>query len=451
MAITSRSSKPSEWAAKINHTHLINDPFIKSFIDNCHLPKDCADVDIADISEINTLPQNINNPINYILTVDGGYTIVEPKKTFPSSQIAFFQFGAILLKTKDLNDLSEKPFIFPEDMQKLHNLERLKLAIPIKGITRRKENSLNNSIRKTLHEFFLQDRGDGTSLMESLKWLLFREYKNTPTEKYTLGSDPNKNIEDCKIDIIRSQIKSDFTFESSSGLIYLTDVFRLHEIVDEEHGASGLLGYLTRAVEQLIIVYYIHYLYKKQSSLIKEFLFVSDGPLSFAGQTARLHQPLRELCNFLREKNNLFLVGVEKSGAFTEHAQQICSTKDSILKHGQYILLNNQYIYKYIIPGEADKTTYGSTSYYSGKVIFHSNDKQILTVTVPTPDKNSVLSPNKNDYANLEIILLNLQKLRCNMYDDSIVPVALANKLVSLSNHPSQILLEKFTKTTMKL
>lgn len=153
----------------------------------------------------------------------------------------------------------------------------------------------------------------------------------------------------------------------------------------------------------------------------------------------------------MREKNNLFLVGVEKSGAFTEHAQQICSTKDSILKHGQYVLLNNQYIYKYIIPGEADKTTYGSTSYYSGKVIFHSNDKQILTVTVPTPDKNSVLSPNKNDYANLEIILLNLQKLRCNMYDDSIIPVALANKLVSLSNHPSQILLEKFTKRVMSL
>ena len=40
--------------------------------------------------------------------------------------------------------------------------------------------------------------------------------------------------------------------------------------------------------------------------------------------------------------------------------------------------------------------------------------------------------------------MLNIQKLRCDMYDDAIVPIALANKLVSLANHPSKILLEKF-------
>jgi uncharacterized lipoprotein YbaY len=36
------------------------------------------------------------------------------------------------------------------------------------------------------------------------------------------------------------------------------------------------------------------------------------------------------------------------------------------------------------------------------------------------------------------------------MYDNSLMPVTLANKLVSLADHPSQILLEKFVKDAMK-
>ena len=42
--------------------------------------------------------------------------------------------------------------------------------------------------------------------------------------------------------------------------------------------------------------------------------------------------------------------------------------------------------------------------------------------------------------------MVNIQKLKCDMYDDAIVPIALANKLVSLANHPSQGLMEKFAK-----
>jgi len=93
---------------------------------------------------------------------------------------------------------------------------------------------------------------------------------------------------------------------------------------------------------------------------------------------------------------------------------------------------------------------YGSTSYYGGKVIFHSYDDQFYVLTVPVPSKHSIRNPEKNQYANLEEVLVNVQKLRCDMYDDAIVPVALVNKLVSLANHPSKVLLEKFSMSAMK-
>jgi len=450
MGTTTRSHKPNEWAAKINHTHIINDSFIKEFISKCYLPKESNDIEKKDLELFELFNADIQNPIKYILAVDGGYTTVEVKKNFPSAQFAFFQFGAVLFNVKDLENLSEKPYIFPEDMQKLHNLQRFKLAIPIKNILTKSESSLKNSIRKAIYDFFIKER-DRSTFIETLKWLIFEEYSSTPLNTYSLASNPNLDVGTGQFVLNRAAMNPDYTFDSPEGKVYLTDVFRLHEVVDEEQGAGGMLGYLTRLIEQLILVHFIRFIFKHQTRLLNEFLFIADGPLSFSGQTANMHIPMRKLCNYLNKNNNIYLVGLEKSGPFVEHAREISvPPKGSpILANGKYILLSNNYIYKYIVPGDSSRMHYGSTSYYSGKVIFHSQDGQILVLTVPVSDKDSILNPQKEDYTNLDVVLVNIQKMRCDMYDDAIVPVALANKLVSLANHPSKILLEKFAASVL--
>lgn len=45
------------------------------------------------------------------------------------------------------------------------------------------------------------------------------------------------------------------------------------------------------------------------------------------------------------------------------------------------------------------------------------------------------------------LLILNcIGNLRCDMFDNSIMSVALVNQLVSLSSHPSSKILEKFAK-----
>jgi hypothetical protein len=453
MGTTSRSHKPNEWAAKINHTHIIKDPFIQEFINNCTFPKESSEVEEKDKELIYELDEEIDNPIKHILAVDGGYTTVEVKKSFPSSQIAFFQFGALLFNREDLDSLSSKSFIFPEDMQKLHNLQRFKLAIPIKNVISGNQKSLTSSVRKTIYDFFMKRR-DSSSFMETLSWLIFQEYKATQLDSYTLSNDPNLDVGSGAIELKRTQMEDDFTFDNGSGVIYLTDVFRLHEAIDDEQGAGGILGYLTRTIEQIILVHFIRSISKFQPALLNRILFITDGPLSFSGQTANIHKPMRELCNHLlnEEDRNLFLVGLEKSGAFVDHAHEICLPREGevVLKMGHFILLSNSYIYKYVVPGDSNKMHYGSTSYYGGKIIFHSPYGQVIVLSVPVMDKEVIKDPKLNYYKNLQEILINIQKLKCDMYDDSIIPVALANKLVSLANHPSKILLEKFAASGVK-
>jgi len=155
---------------------------------------------------------------------------------------------------------------------------------------------------------------------------------------------------------------------------------------------------------------------------------------------------MRKLITYLFSSQGIYLAGLEKSGAFVEHADEIAGK----LKNGQALMLSNDYIYKYVIPGKGDTSQpYARTSYYGAKLIFKSQDGKVYVVTLPSKDENIVLRPTKKDFLNMEVILFNLEKLKCDMYDSALLPVALANKLVSLANHPSSIILEKFAKRTM--
>ena len=58
--------------------------------------------------------------------------------------------------------------------------------------------------------------------------------------------------------------------------------------------------------------------------------------------------------------------------------------------------------------------------------------------------------PRARDIPHLEVILTLIGELRCSMYDNSLIPIALANKLVSLSDFPSQRILTTFARDAVR-
>jgi hypothetical protein len=439
------------WTSKANHSQLINDEYIQDFLKGCNFPtKPDLNNEESESLVISTTLEDLRK--KHVLTVEGDYTIVKARAEFPSSEIAFFQFGAVLLSIDDLDDLSTKSFISPEDMKTLHNLQRgAKLALPVKNLVSNNQTSLNESIRTSIYSFFLREKDNLLSLMDTLSWLIFEEYLDNPKEEYKLASNPNLGAKGGEIALKKSEMSSDFTFQHESGTIFLTDIFRLHEAIDEDSGAAGILGYISRLIEQLLLIRYLHIIYKSSPSRLNEFIFVSNGPLSFSGETANMHKPLRNLCNFLINKKKLCLFGLEKSGPFVEHAIEICKSEESkfYLQKGNILILSNDYIYKYIKPGDAARMHFGSTSYYGGKIILHTDEGQIFVITIPVRSADVILSPRKEDYENLDMVMSVLKRLKCDMYDDTIISIAIANKLIALKGHSGQAILERFTKNAI--
>lgn len=122
----------------------------------------------------------------------------------------------------------------------------------------------------------------------------------------------------------------------------MIDVFRLHEAVDNELGAGGILGYVTTTIEQILMVHLIRLILKTKPGRLEHALFIKDGPLAFFGQTANMHQPMRALVRYLFKAQDVFLAGLEKSGPFVEHADAISER----LENGKALLLDDAYIYK---------------------------------------------------------------------------------------------------------
>jgi len=153
---------------------------------------------------------------------------------------------------------------------------------------------------------------------------------------------------------------------------------------------------------------------------------------------------MMDMVRWLFRKHNLYLAGLEKSGAFVDHAMQIASRMPS----GSYLILDDAYIYQHISPGQEDPNRpYASTSYYGHKVIFKNRYGQMHVVSVPVSELRK--QPDKGDLKNLDEILTVIERLRCSMYDSALLPIALANRLVSLAAHPSTKILQQFARETV--
>ena len=135
------------------------------------------------------------------------------------------------------------------------------------------------------------------------------------------------------------------------------------------------------------------------------------------------------------------LIGLEKSGAFVEHATLV----EPKLNPGHYVLFTNEYIYKYILPGDPTGQPYGLNTYYGSKLVYKSLRGDVFVATIPVID--SAVRYSFDNLQNAADVLAAVSDLRCSMYDQAVVPIVLANKLVSLADFPSSEILAKFVRS----
>lgn len=460
-----------EKASKFSHKHIIENELVKNYLKKCesfstNLPikQDYKDK----TNNLDSIKDKIQSNIKRIITIDGGYQEVILDSNYPSFVLCYYSVGILTFEVDLLFNLEKIQTINPDDVGRLKNLDRFSFCLPIQNI-KLKGQDFKHTIRKTIFDIFKDNKLSGKdgdskdSLLNTIKWLIFKEYSskdgfmsvacpNEECSEFITFKKHTNNFLDSKNDCITCKCGS---------VVYITDCFELHDIVDETIGAGGIISYCLSAFEVVLMFSIFRFLFESKSEkILSEILFIKDGSLALYSKLDDFSfKVIRPFLQFLYDKSlkdNIVyvnIVGLEKSGYFVEHLKNIEKSENK-LKENSILLPNLAYI-KRFITGE-NKSVFGKNTYFGIKMFVKKNSDLcfVLDVAIPFGIESNyeeyIQNPNLDDFLNLQNILHILLSLKCDLYDSSFIPVAVINKLISLSNIPSKKILSIFTKDILK-
>ena len=215
---------------------------------------------------------------------------------------------------------------------------------------------------------------------------------------------------------------------------------------------------LMLVVEHLMSMHYIRYIAENNAlETLSETAFFIDGPLSVFGPSAWLHLAimrfLAEINSRLKAKNlqRLLLLGLQKTGQVFDHVQLI----DRFIERGRLFPISDEYRYKYIFPGQdAAGNGFGFETYYGQDFIYKTSTGRTFILGLPYPFSNK-LSPgvdfiqSKVDigrYQELPRALALINHFETDLYENAVVPIALANKYTAISLVPGGRVLDILTR-----
>ncbi|TLD86187.1 DNA double-strand break repair nuclease NurA [Helicobacter sp. MIT 05-5294] len=456
----------NEKASKINHQYIIENPKVKAYLNKCE--KIGQNLPLEVDSQAITLPiRNIQDKFSFcierVITIDGGYQEVNINENFPSQRLCYYNIGILMFSVKDLEAVEIQQTINPSDIGKLENLERFNFVVPTQNIRLKNEDFIT-TFRKTFYEEvftknYLNEGNKNSSFIHTIKWLVFQEYLDSDSrgKGFVKFACPHcKKIQKFQRQTPNYLDEQNNFMECSEckSIIYITDCFDLHTLIDEINGATLIESYIMSAFEIILMFSMFRFLFEEDNiQWLPKILFIKDGPLAlFSRLDDFAFKVVRPFIQFLYAKSlrdkisYVNLVGLDKSGMFVEHLKNI----ESKIPLGNILLPNLDYMKKYITGNNA--SVFGENTYFGIKM-FVRKEKElsfVLDVAIPFDEsvkyKDYIKQPKIEDFLSLKNILEILFQLKCDLYDKSFIPIAMVNKLVSLSNIPSKKILTIFSR-----
>jgi hypothetical protein len=192
---------------------------------------------------------------------------------------------------------------------------------------------------------------------------------------------------------------------------------------------------------------------------VPKIAFVVDGPLAMFGHPAWLSPlikvELKRLNKIVRDRtgNDLVIIGVEKSGAFVSHFEEVDKTEsgEPYFPNRSYALLTDEYIKKRIVYSVSDKP-YGKDTYFGRKFFYKSKSGARIVATLPILDdtQDDISKDDVTLYPSLGRICNLLDKLVSSRFPNSVGPIVTAHSHAAIPLTLGTKVLEQLDRALMK-
>jgi hypothetical protein len=386
---------------------------------------------------------------------------VPVKNGYPSAQVGYVTVASVLLDVARMIQLDAKRPVDPRDFRTLEQAEAIDSVLPGCNVIIENEMNAVDSFRRALWELFQSKRlsENSESILETYEVL----FGHKPPD------DPQKGqkcpYEDC--------LRADKVFTRGHGQyecachlkrpLYSTDALRIHEFMNPEGSNQSMLTETMTVLERVWIVHILRSLEKASLlSAVRRMAFVLDGPLAVFGAPAwmstAIMKELRRLNKAARvalndPTFNLMLVGIEKTGNFVEHLEQIEKGPEGhgdTLPKQAAVLLTDAYIKQRIIFSKSE-APYGRNTYYGRKAFYKTASGSLIVFSTPFLEDahQDLTTADPSQFPRLADLMQLLDKLVSARYRNSLMPIISAHAEAAIPLTLGKNVLEKLARKLM--
>lgn len=454
---------PSERASRLGHVPVVNSQAVHEAFSRWEV----AQATPADENRVTSLCRPVDHlenagvadGVRFAITVDGSDSEVEATREHPSIKVGYVRVAASFIDLQKLHKSGEGEFVDPHLLRESHQHAAFDRALPGSGLVIPGLTGVD-TWRQELDRFLRETQFDEASEQTLADMLLTLHGSPTvPAATAPLRRCPSCGAKDSQLPGGRINVPKGGTNCPDCGeRVYLGDVLRTEEEYMPEGSNRSSLTRMMLVAERLTSLGYMQLLFEDPHSyeVLEKTLFITDGPLGLHGTVAPLKRRFQDyLAEFATQcaANNRpaapLIVGVEKSGTFVEHAKLI----SHLIEPGHVMFLTTEYINR--ITGRPATNPYGSDEFYGRRFIYRTKSRGVIVLTIPpTPGVTPYGDPSGelwSSYPTLRPVCEVLDHVQTRLYQDAVIPVALAHSAASLPLGVGQSVLRALVQQSMGL
>ncbi|MCU7919695.1 MAG: DNA double-strand break repair nuclease NurA [Candidatus Thiodiazotropha sp. (ex Epidulcina cf. delphinae)] len=426
---------------------------VKNFLNRCKI-NDSAHSEF----ELPSSPTNLARAEwlpKWIIAIDGGNQEIPVENGFPGAEVSYISIASVMIDVELLQKLDAERPVDPAAFRKIQSTDADANVFPGCNVNIEGEISSQASLRRQLKEVMEEGHlsADGESILDTYQALL--KYKSEERPQ-------NCPYDDCE-KLGATYKRGDGEYKCDCRLLrslYSTDALRIHEGMEPGGSNGAMFSEVRQVMERIWLIHILHTLENKGwLSSLKKIVFVIDGPLAVFGHPAWLKdaiaKELQRINKLARETNDedLFILGIEKTGAFADHLIALDINKDGSpgrIEPGTVMLLDDGYIKRNIIFSESERW-YGDQTYFGRKFFYKTKTGALIVGMTPFyDDEHSRLNKkNVSQFPRLSDALSLLDKLVSSRYPNAVVPLVEANAEAAIPMRLGTRVLEKLAKELM--
>jgi hypothetical protein len=457
-----------EYADKSSHGDIVNNPDVRAFLHECDYLKPPSEEEARAMCACFVSPPSIEDihlPTQ-VIAIDGSPYEASIDDQIPSTKVGYIKFGAILIDMAEFKSLrvGSASLVDPFRVAALQkNNSSLTFILPSANISWRGKADVRDGFRAALdaHLYSVKTRFRANDPSTSLRTTLFHLASRRPGDMATSSPQTLKihKCPSCKEGPleVEDRPESQYCIYCNTE-IYPSDCLRLWEEVSEYQSNAAVLNRCMQVVEHLLPIHYIRYLQENALPLLGSIAFFTDGPLAIFGTAAWLHASIMK---FLSEINlqltkamlpAILLIGLQKTGQIADHVSLI----DRFIPRNSIFAINDEYRYKHILAGrDHSGNGFGYETYYGQDFIYKTLSNRTFIFGLPYPfstkrreNKNAFVQEKVEiaRYTTLPHALLLIKHFEIDLYENAVVPIALAHRYTAISLEPGGRVLDLLTR-----